>query len=226
MTKRAWTALRNEVIGCAKCPRLIEHCQNIAVTKRRAYQDDDYWGKPVPNVGIPPARLLVVGLAPGAHGANRVGRMFSGDRSGDWLYEALHRFEFANQPNSTSLDDGLQLLDCAITNICRCAPPDNKPTTEEIRNCSEYLDRTFEILQPEVVIALGQLAWKAVLGYFSTKIELPRPRPKFSHNAMVELTPTVTLLGSYHPSQQNTFTGRLTKAMFHRVFRRARRILG
>ena len=225
MSKRAWHSLRRDVIGCELCPRLISHCKEIAKTKRRAYIDENYWGKPVPNVKAPPARLLVVGLAPGAHGANRVGRMFSGDRSGDWLYEALHRFEFANQPTSSSLEDGLELQDCVITNVCRCAPPGNKPTTEELNTCSQYLDRTFELVQPDVIIALGQLAWKAILNYFSTRIDLPKPRPKFSHNAMVSLESHITLLGSYHPSQQNTFTGRLTKPMFHRVFRRARRLL-
>ena len=225
MSKRAWNSLRRDVIQCEKCPRLIGHCQQIAETKRRAYIDQDYWGKPVPNVGTLPARLLIVGLAPGAHGANRIGRMFSGDRSGDWLYEALHRFDFANQPTSSSLDDGLELHDCVITNVCRCAPPGNKPTTEELNTCSQYLDRTFALVRPEVIIALGQLAWKAVLKNLSTRLELPKPRPKFSHNAFVSLDSHIQLLGSYHPSQQNTFTGRLTKPMFHRVFRRARRLL-
>ena len=225
MSNRAWKSLRRDVIQCELCPRLIKHCQQIAKTKRRAYIDQEYWGKPVPNVGTLPARLLVVGLAPGAHGANRIGRMFSGDRSGDWLYEALHRYDFATQPTSSSLADALELRDCVITNVCRCAPPGNKPTTEELNTCSQYLDRTFALVRPEVIIALGQLAWKAVLKNLSTRLVLPKPLPKFSHNAIVSLDSHIQLLGSYHPSQQNTFTGRLTKPMFHRVFRRARRLL-
>lgn len=179
----------------------------------------------MPNFGDPRARLLVVGLAPAAHGANRTGRMFTGDRSGDWLYRALYRAGFANQPTSESANDGLALRDCAITAVCHCAPPENKPLPCEIAACREWLDATFDATGPKVVVALGQIAWRAAVdalrrrGWHSGRV------PKFAHGARVELAGGRTLLGSYHPSQQNTFTGRLTEKMFDDIFALARTLL-
>ncbi|MCL4114557.1 UNVERIFIED_CONTAM: hypothetical protein GTU68_061260, partial [Idotea baltica] len=218
--------LNRQIEACVRCPRLLDHCERIATEKRRAYADFDYWGRPVPNFGDPKARLLIVGLAPGAHGANRTGRMFTGDRSGDWLFAALHKVGFANQAKSTTRNDGLILTDCAITGACHCAPPLNKPTSDELNNCFEWFESTVELLPTVVVLALGQIGWKATVD-LARKIgwyEQVR-RPKFGHGAEVELTGGRTLLGSYHPSQQNTFTGRLTKRMFNRVLRRARTIV-
>lgn len=220
----AWELLNRKVVSCEKCPRLIEHCQAIAETKRRAYLDDDYWGGPVPNFGDPNARLLVVGLAPGAHGANRTGRMFTGDRSGDWLFRALHKAGFANQPESSALDDGLTLKDAAITNACRCAPPDNKPTRDEISNCQDWFRSTIELLPVRVFVGLGQVGWRAVVdfargqGWHSGKL------PKFSHGAELDLGEGRWLVGCFHPSQQNTFTGRLTESMLDAVFQKARKL--
>lgn len=224
MSQRRWSKLRKQVIACEKCPRLVEHCREVAKVKRRAYLDCDYWGKPVPNFGSQGSSLLVVGLAPGAHGANRTGRMFTGDRSGEWLYRALHVAGFASQAEATDLNDGLELIDCAITNICRCAPPGNKPEKEELARCQPFLEETFELCQPIVILALGSLAWNATMlmakemGWF----EIPRPRPKFGHGATVELQPQRWLIASYHPSQQNTFTGKLTRRMLNSVMRKAR----
>ncbi|MBM82469.1 MAG: uracil-DNA glycosylase [Planctomycetaceae bacterium] len=225
MSKRQWNELNAHIVACDRCPRLLEHCQKIAREKRKAYLDWDYWGKPVENFGDPKADLLVVGLAPGAHGANRTGRMFTGDRSGDWLYRALHRVGFANQAESTDRDDGLKLINCAITNACHCAPPDNKPTREEIANCRDWFDQTISLLKPKVFLALGQIGWRAVIdqakhqGWYEGKI------PKFAHAASVQFASGHWLLGSFHPSQQNTFTGRLTKEMLDAVFDEARRLL-
>lgn len=218
--------LANRVVRCKQCPRLIEHCKKVAIEKRRAYIDENYWGKPVPNFGSGPASLLVVGLAPGAHGANRTGRMFTGDRSGEWLYRALYEFGFASQTLQSGRDDGLELIDAVITNAVRCAPPGNKPTREEISNCGRFLEETFLICDPKVVLCLGKLAWDEAqrmaqqIGW----IEPDQKREKFSHGACFATKSNVHVLGSYHPSQQNTFTKRLTKPMFDRVFRKARKL--
>ncbi len=217
-----WQKLNRRIIACERCPRLRDHCRRIAETKRRAYAEWDYWGRPVPNFGDAEARLLIVGLAPAAHGANRTGRMFSGDRSGQWLYRALHKAGFANQSECDEPDDGLMLNDCAITAICHCAPPANKPTTQEIANCREWLDRSFDLQAVRVVVALGQMAWKASLDQAIARGWHEGKRPKFGHAAQVSLGQGRCLIGSYHPSQQNTFTGRLTEVMLDRVFDMAR----
>jgi len=214
--------LNQEIIACTRCPRLRSHCEEIAQTKRRAFADWDYWGKPVPNFGEFPAAVLIVGLAPAAHGGNRTGRMFTGDRSGDWLYRALHRSGFASQAHSTSRDDGLRLINCAITAVCHCAPPDNKPTREEIVACQTWFERTLDLAQPRVLIALGQIAWNQLLAALRAREWLVGPRPSFGHAREIELVEHRWLLGSYHPSQQNTFTGRLTEPMLDKVFERAR----
>ncbi len=227
MTSPRWSQLNRDIIACEQCSRLRDHCQSVADTKRKAYKDDTYWGRPVPNFGSDRSDLLVVGLAPGAHGANRTGRMFTGDRSGDWLYRALHRFGFANQADAVSAGDGLKLKHCAITNVCRCAPPDNKPTQTEVTNCRPYFERTVLLCQPTVTVALGGLAWRQTSRQL-VKLEWLRPvrrLPKFAHAAIVELTNRRWLLGSYHPSQQNTFTGRLTESMLDDVFRLARKFV-
>jgi len=216
-----------EVVACRRCPRLVAHREAVAKKKTRRFSGEAYWGRAVPSFGDPKARLLVVGLAPAAHGANRTGRMFTGDRSGDWLYEALHRFRFASQATSESRGDGLRLDDAYVTAVAHCAPPGNKPTSAEISACRPYLVREVAALDRlAVVLALGKLAFDGFLRAWAEATgELVSPRPKFGHGAEVELGHGVTLLASYHPSQQNTFTGRLTKAMFHRVVRRARRLL-
>lgn len=221
MSKAKWRQLSREVISCGRCPRLIEHCQNVAQVKRRAYQDQEYWGKPVPNFGSPKVSLLIVGLAPGAHGANRTGRMFTGDRSGDWLYRAMFKAGFANQPESSRLRDGLKLVDAAITNIGRCAPPDNKPSSAELANCQSFFLQTLQLANPTAILALGGLAWKQTI---KSMVELeyidkPTRMPKFRHGEQYKLGQGKTLFASYHPSQQNTFTGRLTEKMLDQVFR-------
>jgi uracil-DNA glycosylase family 4 len=178
----------------------------------------------VPNFGVAPAGLLIVGLAPAAHGGNRTGRVFTGDRSGDWLFRALHKAGFANQPQATHIDDGLQLIDCTITAACHCAPPGNKPTPEEITNCRPFLDQTFALVQPRVVLALGQIGWAAVTKYYRERGQL-KANPKFGHGAEHRLSGGVWMLASFHPSQQNTFTGKLTEPMFDSVFAAARRLI-
>lgn len=220
-----WAALNENVVACEKCPRLIEHCQAIAETKRRAYANEEYWGRPVPNFGDPQASILIVGLAPGAHGANRTGRMFTGDRSGDWLFRALHKAGFASQADSTGLHDGLTLSGAAITNACHCAPPDNKPTRAEIENCRDWFRQTVEALPVRVFIGLGQVGWRAVVDFAREEGWISGPLPRFSHGAELHLGKDRRLIGSFHPSQQNTFTGRLTEVMLDSVFRRARKLI-
>jgi uracil-DNA glycosylase family 4 len=211
------------VVRCERCIRLRKYCQHVASQKKREFRDWTYWGKPVPGFGDPKARLFIVGLAPAAHGGNRTGRVFTGDSSGDWLYEALHRFGFANQPTSKSRDDGLKLADCYIAAAARCAPPGNKPTPREFENCRPYLEAETELLRrTRVVLALGRLAherWLRAAGLWKPG------RPEFSHGGEVELAKGTILLSSYHPSRQNTNTGKLTRSMWHRIFRRARAIV-
>jgi uracil-DNA glycosylase family 4 len=215
--------LQREIVSCQRCPRLVAYRAEVGRIKRRAYRDWDYWAKPVPGYGDPHARLLLVGLAPGAHGANRTGRMFTGDSSGDFLYKVLFATGFASQPTSVSRDDGLKLSDAYIGAAVRCAPPDNKPAFEEIRNCRPYLERELELLKNvQVVVALGRLAFDVYLGIMGAR----RSAYVFAHNAEHHLGPGQPLLiSSYHPSQQNTSTGKLTETMFREVFERARRHL-
>ena len=224
-TAANWNRLNKQIIACDRCPRLLAHCRQIAKEKRRAFADWHYWGRPVENFGDPQARLLIVGLAPAAHGANRTGRMFTGDRSGEWLYRALHKAGFASRPDSSSRDDDLRLIDCAITATCHCAPPDNKPTIEEITACRPWLTATFDIVPARVYLALGHIAWQTVVAEARRRGWIARTGPKFGHEAIAPLGADRWLLGSYQPSQQNTFTGKLTEAMFDAVFEHARDLL-
>jgi uracil-DNA glycosylase family 4 len=216
--------LHREIVACTRCPRLRAHCLDIAAVKRAAYRDESYWGKPLPGFGDPAARVLVVGLAPGAHGANRTGRMFTGDRSGLFLMTAMHAAGFANLPRSESRRDGLELTDAFITAAVRCAPPDNKPTPEEFDACLPYLEAEWELLtRVAVVVTLGKLAWDATWRVLAGRGQGVKPRPAFGHGARVEAPAGGPLvLGAFHPSQQNTFTGRLTPEMLARVFHDAR----
>jgi uracil-DNA glycosylase family 4 len=210
--------LEREIVDCRACPRLVAWRELVAVEKRASFAGDDYWGRPVPGFGDPAARLLIVGLAPAAHGANRTGRVFTGDRSGDWLYRALHRAGYANQPTSVWRDDGLALTDAWVAAAVRCAPPANKPTPTERDTCAPFFHREWALLgDVQVVVALGSFAYQAV----ATLTGL-RPRPRFGHGVEVALPDGKTLICSYHPSQQNTFTGVLTEPMFDAVFARAR----
>jgi uracil-DNA glycosylase family 4 len=201
----------------------VDHRERVAREKVRRYRDEEYWGRPIPSLGNRSARLLVVGLAPAAHGGNRTGRIFTGDRSGDFLYRALHREGFANQPWSRHRDDGLVLSDCYITAAVRCAPPENKPTPQELATCQPYLVEEIRLLRrARVVVALGRIAFEAFLrAWVRAGRAVPTPRPRFAHGAVAELPGGVRLLASYHPSRQNTQTGRLTAAMFQRIFSRA-----
>jgi uracil-DNA glycosylase len=220
------TVLNRKIIACRLCPRLVEYREQVARTKRRAYLDWEYWGRPVPGFGDPKARLLLIGLAPGAHGANRTGRVFTGDSSGDFLYGALFETGFASQPTSVSRDDGLELHDAYISAAVRCAPPANKPALDEIRNCRPYLERELELLENvRVIVALGRLAFDAYLSILLAGGKIARRSGfVFGHGSEYRTAPDLPLLiGSYHPSQQNTFTGKLTPAMLRDVFRKSRR---
>ena len=228
-TQAAWSLLEDDLTGCEACPRLVGHCREVARVKRRAFRDELYWGLPVPGFGDRKARILLLGLAPAAHGANRTGRMFTGDRSGDWLYGALKRRGMANQAESTRRDDGLCLVGVFISAVCRCAPPGNRPTPDEMQNCTVFLDREFNLLDRlRVTVALGKIAWDAALRHAERVApgSVPRPRPAFGHGVESRIVPRagrppIPLLGCYHPSQQNTQTGRLTRPMTDRVLRRA-----
>lgn len=220
--------LHDRVVQCARCPRLAAYRERVAREKAGRYRDWEYWGKPVPPFGDPAARLLVLGLAPAANGGNRTGRSFTGDASGDWLFRSLHKFGFANRPDSRCRDDGLQLTDAYVTNAVRCAPPQNKPTAAEKATCRSWLVEELGLLTDiKAVVALGQFAFDA---YLQTRRaagwENPAPRPKFGHNLIYTLPDGVALIGSYHPSRQNTNTGKLTEEMFDAVFARAREAVG
>src|ERR671923_1526058 len=219
--------LNEEIVTCRKCPRLVKYREKVAREKRRAYREWEYWGKPVPGFGDAQAQLLILGLAPAAHGANRTGRMFTGDRSGDCLYTALHKAGFANQPTSLHREDGLQLNNAYIAATCRCAPPENKPLPREILNCRNYLERELEILKPKAILALGKIAWDAYLDILKQRgVIASRALYKFAHGAETEVAPgTPRLFGVYHPSQQNTQTGRVTPAMYAKVLNRIRQLL-
>jgi uracil-DNA glycosylase family 4 len=221
------TSLSRAITRCRACPRLVAHREQVARERKRAYRDWDYWGRPVPGFGDTDARLLVVGLAPGAHGANRTGRVFTGDSSGDWLYEALHRYGFASQPDSTGRDDGLRLRDCYITAAGRCAPPGNRPTQGELDACQPFLETELHLLaRVRVVLTLGHVAhrqWLRASGW-SQRLP-PKARPAFAHGAVTHLEGGQVVISSYHPSRQNTNTGRLTREMWYAVFERAREIL-
>jgi len=211
-----------DVVACGRCPRLVAWREEVAREKRAAFRKWEYWGKPVPGFGDPAARLVVVGLAPAAHGGNRTGRVFTGDRSGDWLYAALHRAGYASQPTSEHREDGLRLTGAYVTAVVHCAPPANKPTTEERDNCVPYLQRELELLQEwRVMVALGSFAHGAVASLLGL-----RPRPAFGHGSEAAVVGGRVLLGSYHPSQQNTFTGKLTEPMLDAVLARARELTG
>jgi len=216
--------LKDAVICCRKCPRLVRWREAVAKTPPRRYQGQTYWAKPVPGFGDPNARLFIVGLAPAAHGGNRTGRIFTGDRSGEWLYRALYDHGFANRPDSTHRDDGLKLKDCYISAAVRCAPPQNKPSLAEFERCRPYLVSELKLFAGlKVVIALGKIALDSFLAaYQESGRTIPKPRPKFGHGASVVLPGNVHLICSYHPSQQNTFTGKLTRSMFDDIFARAR----
>lgn len=214
-------SLNQQVIACRKCPRLVAWREQVAREKRRAYRDQTYWGKPVPGFGDPQARIFIVGLAPGAHGSNRTGRQFTGDASGEFLYSALFRAGLANQPTSVSVDDGLRLFDAYTAPVCRCAPPDNKPNPDEMDNCRPFMEAEFELLRPKVIVALGGIAFERMLRIFSAR----KNGWKFAHGAVFKLDGGPWLVCSYHPSQQNTLTGRLTAAMFDEVWARARELV-
>ena len=220
-------SLRERIVACRRCPRLIEWCEEVARTKRRAYRDETYWGKPVPSFGVRSPRLVLVGLAPGAHGANRTGRPFTGDGGGDWLFRALHATGFANQGTSTRRRDGLALIDARVTNVVRCAPPRNKPERAELDRCRPYLVEEIErYTHVAVVVVLGKIAFDQFLKAWAEAERPPFGRTHFAHAArFLEPETGTTLLCSYHPSRQNTQTGRLTRTMLHGVFRRARRIV-
>ncbi|NND03545.1 MAG: uracil-DNA glycosylase [Acidimicrobiia bacterium] len=227
MSDERLEVLHAELIDCRKCPRLVEWREKVAQEKRASFKGDDYWGRPVPGMGDPEAQIVLVGLAPAAHGANRTGRMFTGDRSGEWLFRALHRAGLANQPTATSADDGLELRNAFVTSAVHCAPPDNKPTPEERNNCSSWLQGELDLLsRAQVYICLGGFGYTALWRHLGGEgVGLPKPRPKFGHGVEIELE-SFTIVCSYHPSQQNTFTGRLTEEMLDAVMKRAVQIAG
>jgi uracil-DNA glycosylase family 4 len=213
--------LNAELLNCHRCVRLVEWREKVATEKRRAYHDWTYWGKPVPGFGDPHARVFVLGLAPGAHGSNRTGRQFTGDASGDFLYPALYRAGFASQPTSISRDDGLTLDNLYTAPVCRCAPPDNRPTLQEMTNCQPYLERELEIIRPKVLVALGRVAFEHILRIYSIKAT----NLTFAHNIVQEIPNEMILICSYHPSRQNTQTGRLTVEMFDQVWKNVRELM-
>lgn len=216
MGARSLGVIAEAVVGCRACPRLVAWREAVAVEKRAAYRDETYWARPIPAFGDPAARIVVLGLAPAAHGANRTGRLFTGDRSGDWLFRSMHRAGLANQPTSTHANDGLVLHDAWVTAAVKCAPPANKPTTAERDRCAPYLRDELDALEPVVVVCLGAFGWDAALRHYGI-----RPKPRFGHGVEHVVDGGPTLLGSFHPSQQNTFTGRLTEPMLDGVFQRA-----
>ena len=224
----ALVQLNQEIIACTRCSRLIDYCQKIGREKRRAYLDWEYWAKPVPGFGDPKARVLILGLAPGAHGSNRTGRPFTGDGSGYFMYPVLYKAGFASQPTATHRGDGLRLKDAYITAAVRCAPPQNKPTPAEIANCSVFLDREMAVLKNvRIVVALGRIAFDAYLNYLKRRgLPVSKADILFAHNVHYEMPDGRVLLCSYHPSQQNTQTGKLTEKMFFEVFVKARKLLG
>jgi len=227
-TAGALEELGARVTGCAACPRLVAWREQVSREKRAAFRGETYWGRPVPGFGDPGARLLIVGLAPAAHGANRTGRMFTGDRSGEWLYGALHRAGFASRPESTARDDGLRLHDAWVTAAVRCAPPQNRPTREEMADCLPYLGEELDLLRSRLrcIVALGKIAFDQTLRLLRDRdVSVPSPLPRFSHGAEAVLGQGLRLVASYHPSQQNTFTGRLTREAFDQVWGRARAIV-
>ena len=236
MSKLKPVALKSvhaDILDCTACPRLRKYCQSVAKIKRRAYAEESYWGKPITGFGDPRARLIIVGLAPAAHGANRTGRIFTGDRSGLWLYRALHRAGFANQPTYEHAGDGLRLKDTYVTCVVKCAPPANKPLPSEILRCGSWLERELDALdhagnpdsRGSVYLALGQIALNGLWPLLKKRFGLQCPKPRFGHGAEETLNDRASLLMSYHPSQQNTFTGRLTEPMFDRIFIRARELI-
>src|SRR5215813_12182143 len=223
----ALLSAQGEIVDCRRCPRLVEYRETVAREKVRRFKDQEYWGRPVPSLGESDSRLLIIGLAPAAHGGNRTGRIFTGDRSGDWLYRALYNFGFANQPTSTDRSDGLRLIDCYITAAIHCAPPDNKPLPSEFANCRPYfLEELQRLKNVKIVVPLGLIGFKT---YFGARNQLglqnPAPLPPFGHGFVACLGDGMTLISSYHPSQQNTATGKLTEKMLDDVFRKARKIL-
>lgn len=224
------TQLEDAICNCKKCPRLVKWTKDIAKEKRKSYENETYWGKPVPGFGDKKPKLLVVGLAPGAHGANRTGRIFTGDRSGEWLFRAMYKAGFANQAQSINKKDGLKLTGARVITAVRCAPPDNKPTIQERDTCNKWMDLEWKFIEKDlkVVLALGSFAWKAAIDILLEQGFLPKEKVKFYHGAKCvyrKQNQVITLLGSYHPSQQNTFTGRLTEAMLDQVFGTARKLI-
>jgi uracil-DNA glycosylase len=222
------TVIRDDVVVCRACSRLVEWREKVAREKRAAYRDQEYWGRPVPGFGDPEARLLIVGLAPAAHGANRTGRMFTGDRSGNWLFRALYGAGFATRPESVSRGDGLELRNAYLTAAIRCAPPANRPLPEERRNCRPFLERELDHFLPRIrcIVVLGKYAFDHVLRVLRGRgLPVPSPKPGFAHGAEVRIGSELVLVASYHPSQQNTFTGTLTREAFDRVWSRARKVV-